>query len=63
MIAKNNDGDIVVAGVFANSAADKSGILVEDIIKKVNDKLTAQAKELGLIGSAIQYLAEELVIS
>lgn len=38
MIAKNNDGDIVVAGVFANSAADKSGILVEDIIKKVNDK-------------------------
>ena len=38
MIAKNNDGEIVVAGVFTNSAADKSGIVEGDIIKKVNDK-------------------------
>ena len=35
----------------------------EESLKKVYDKLTARAKELGIYGSAIQYLAEELLIS
>ena len=38
MVAKNKDGNIVVVGVFENSAADKSGILEGDVIKKVNEK-------------------------
>ena len=38
VISKDKDGNIIVAGVFENSAADKSGILEGDIIKKVNDK-------------------------
>lgn len=38
VISKDEDGNIVVAGVFENSAADKAGILEGDIIKKVNDK-------------------------
>lgn len=38
VISKDEGGNIVVAGVFENSAADKAGILEGDIIKKVNDK-------------------------
>lgn len=38
MVTKNKDGNIVVVGVFENSAADKSGILEGDVIKKVNEK-------------------------
>ena len=37
MISKDKDGNIIVASVFKNSAADKAGILEGDIIKKVND--------------------------
>ena len=37
MISKDKDGNIIVASVFENSAADKAGILEGDIIKKVND--------------------------
>ncbi len=36
---------------------------VDEILKGTYEKLTALAKELGIYGSAIQYLAEELLIS
>ena len=49
---------------MTETATDSSAFShIDETIKKVNDKLTTQAKELGLIGCAIQYLAEELVIS
>lgn len=34
---------------------------INEKLKKTHDKLMAQSKELGIYGSAIQYLAEELV--
>ena len=38
MIGKKSDGNIVVAGVFKESPADKAGILEGDIIIKLDDK-------------------------
>ncbi len=38
MIGKNSDGNIVVAGVFKESQADKAGIIEGDIINKIDDK-------------------------
>lgn len=38
MIGKNNDGKIVVAGVFKESSAEKAGIIEGDIIIKIDDK-------------------------
>ena len=38
VISKDKDGNIIIAGVFENSAADKAGMLEGDIIKKINDK-------------------------
>ena len=34
---------------------------IDEKLRKTHDKLMAQSKELGIYGSAIQYLAEELV--
>jgi hypothetical protein len=49
---------------MTETATDSSAFShIDETIKKVNDKLTTQAKELEIYGSAIQYLAEELVIS
>lgn len=38
MIGKNNEGNIVVAGVFKDSPSDKAGIVEGDIIKTIDDK-------------------------
>lgn len=38
MIGKNSDGNIVVAGVFKESQADKAGIIEGDVINKIDDK-------------------------
>ena len=38
MIAKNESGDMVVAGIFKDSPAEKAGIKEGDIIKKIDDK-------------------------
>ena len=38
VIAKNESNEMVVAGVFKNSAAEKAGILEGDVIKSVDDK-------------------------
>ncbi len=38
VIGKNSDGNIVVAGVFKESQADKAGIIEGDIINKIDDK-------------------------
>ena len=49
---------------MTETAADKTAFShIDTKLRETYDKLTVQAKELGIYGSAIQYLADEIITS